>query len=78
MNDHRNIPLKPISNLGANIPKGLTTSEQKRRNEDGFGFEASITVRRGHIIMLAIGALIFGLFLGWCLAAAAFRYRILN
>jgi hypothetical protein len=35
-------------------------------------------VRRGHIIMLAIGALLFGLSLGWCLAAAAFRYRLLN
>ncbi len=78
MNDHSEIPLKPLSNLGADRPKRLTPSEQKRGKQDGFGFDAFITVRRGHIIMLAIGALLFGLSLGWCLAAAAFRYRLLN
>jgi hypothetical protein len=68
------IPTQPAGNLGTSQPKALTSRKDNCGNDDGFGVFAFISVRRWHVIILAIGAFISGLSVGWYLAAAAFRY----
>ncbi len=77
MNKNKGIATESASTVGQQKAKSRKAGKNDAGN-DGFGFTGFVSVRRGHIIMLVIGTFIAGLYFGWSLAAAAFRYHLWN